>query len=261
MNKIATILVPFDFSEPSKKALEYAVEFVDQDDNMKIMLAHISGDGNSNLLPENFRKIEEQYNPMLKNKLEWITQSGNLTQSLLEIQKTRRIDLVIMGTLGTNKKEITRLSNASKLVLAADCPVLVIPHGSNKFRIRKIALVLGQEEIEDSEVLSTLLNISRRFNAKVHVVTIQNRPESYGYSETDEKNENAIAYYLENFYSEHSFIDNPDVVEGILNYANEKEIDMIAILPRNHAVRSVPSEGKLTQMLTLRSKVPVLAID
>jgi hypothetical protein len=41
----------------------------------------------------------------------------------------------------------------------------------------------------------------------------------------------------------------------------EKEIDMIAILPRNHSKKGQPSEGKLTEVLTLKSSTPVLAID
>jgi hypothetical protein len=51
------------------------------------------------------------------------------------------------------------------------------------------------------------------------------------------------------------------VVEGIFSYVSKKDIDMITILPRNHAKKSEPSEGQLTQVLTQRSQVPVLAID
>ena len=95
----------------------------------------------------------------------------------------------------------------------------------------------------------------------MHVITIENRPEMFGYSETDEKNETTIQYYLENFYSEHVFIENPDVVDGILNYATLHNIDVITILPRNHTKHSQPSEGQLTELLVLHSPIPILAID
>tara|TARA_R110002049_G_scaffold6484_2_gene40721 strand:- start:29421 stop:30206 length:786 start_codon:yes stop_codon:yes gene_type:complete len=261
MYKISTILVPFDFSEGAKNALEYAVEFVGRDDNIKIVLAHISGLENFNLLPENFKKIEKKYNRVLKNKLEWICQSGTLTRSLLDIQKTKEIDLVIMGTIGTNKESDTKQTNTSKLVLAADCPVLVVPRGSRDFKLKRIALILGKQEIDDTKDLGTLLEFARRFNAKVYVVTIKNEPGNYGYSEEEIKNENTMEYYLENFYVERVFIKNEDVVNGILTYASNQDLDLIAILPRNHTKHSKPSKGQLTQLLTLHSKVPVLAID
>ena len=60
---------------------------------------------------------------------------------------------------------------------------------------------------------------------------------------------------------EHSFSKNQDVEEGILEYINEKKIDMLAILPRNHAKKSTPSEGRLTKLLTLHSEIPVLTLD
>ncbi len=261
MDKISTILVPFDFSQSAQKALQYAVAFVGRDDDIQIVLAHISGHSNFTLSPENFPKLEEKYRRLLKNKLKWTIQDGTLTQALLEVQKTREIDLIIMGTFGTNKKGKAAQTNTSKLVLEADCPVLIIPRGHQGFQLKRIALVLGNEEIDDTEDLGTLLEVARRFNAKVHVVTIQNQSRNYGYSKAEERNENAIEYYLENFYAERVFIKNKDVVDGILTYASKCNLDLIAILPRNHTHHSEPSEGQLTQLLSLYSKVPVLAID
>lgn len=261
MYKISTILLPFDFSNTSLKALDYAVSFVGRNDNIKIVLAFISERPNLNPPTDTIKEIDEKYNGVLKNKLKWVTKVGPLTQSLLEIQKTMEVDLVIMGTLGANKRDDTEHSNTSELVLAAECPVLVVPHDYKDFQLKRMALVLGKEEIDQSEVLGTLLAFARRFNAKVYVVTIENLPSTYGYSEEEEKNENTMEYYLENFYEEHVFIKNKDVVDGILTYTSKKEIDLIAILPRNHTKHSKPSKGQLTQLLIQHSKLPVLAID
>ena len=257
MDKISTILVPFDFSETAQKALGYVAEFTGRNDDIQIVLAHISKDGNFKTPQERIEELEEKYHAVLKNKLEWVTREGTLTEALLDIRKTKEIDLVIMGTHGTHREE----TNTSKLVMAAECPVLVIPVDYKDFQLKRIALVLGKEEIDEPGDLGILLEVARRFNAKVHVVTIANEPGSYGYSKEDEKNENTIAYYLENFYADRVFIKNTDIVDGILSYASKKNMDLIAILPRNHTRHSDPSEGQLTQLLTLESKIPVLAID
>lgn len=258
MKKISTILVPFDFSNISEEALKYAVKYVGNDENLKIILAHISNEHNSDELKAAFKTIEKKYRDELKNEIEWVTMQGELTEALIQIQKNEKIDLIMMGTSGDPSLE---QSNTSDLVLKADCPVMVIPSNLGDFRLENIALVLGKEEIDDTQVLSTLLSVAQKFNAKVHVITIENKPETFGYSESDEKNENTIQYYLENFYSEHVFIENPDVVEGILEYASQREIDVITILPRNHTKNSQPSKGQLTELLTLQSPIPILAID
>ncbi len=261
MKKIRTILIPFNFSRTSKRALKYAVNYVNNDDDLKIILACVSENQNMDMLKDKFKSTEEKHQASLKHKIEWISLHGPLTESLINIQKTKDIDLIIMGTFGTLGDWDDEPTNTSKLVLEANCPVLVVPYSLEKFKIKNIALVLGSEEIEDTKVLGRLLEVARKFDAKVHVVTIKNKPKSYGYSEVDKKNEHAIQYYLENFYSEHVFIENPDVVKGILTYTAKKDIDIISILPRNHTMQTEPSEGQLTQMLTLHSEVPVLAIN
>lgn len=258
MKKQSSILIPFDFSNASIKALDYAVKYVDRDDNYKLILVYVTDEQDFDKLKKDFEETEAKYLDILSHKIEWITVNGLLSAEILKIQSTRQIDLIIMGTSGGTELGPT---NTSNFVLEADCPVLVIPSEFEEFRIKNIALVLGKESIDDTQVLRTLLDVSRRFNAKVHVITIENRPEMFGYSEIDEKNETTIQYYLENFYSEHVFIENPDVVDGILDYATQHDIDVITILPRNHTKNSQPSEGQLTELLVLHSPIPILAID
>ena len=259
MDKISKILIPFNFSRTSKKALDYAVDFIGQNKKMTIVLCHITEEPNPEGIEAAFEAIVDKFK--IKDRIKWLIASGSLTASLIKIQKEQNIDLIIMGTFGMITDDNVAMTNTTKVVLDVECPVLVVPYTTEDFKLKNIVFVLGKEEIEDKRALGTLLDISRKFNAKVHVVTIENRPESYGYSEVDKKNENTLAYYLENFYSEHTFIENPDILEGILGYAAEKAIDLITILPRNHSKKSKASAGQLTQLLTLHSKIPILAID
>lgn len=261
MSKISTILIPFNFSNTSEKALEYAVEFVGKDPNLQIILAYVLEGNNAGKDEEVLKAVETKYGASLKRPMEWVSATGSLTESLLRITEKQHIDLIIMGTFGAFDDEDSKPTNTSNLVREVNRPVLVVPYSVEEFKMKNIALVLGKEEIEDTKALDTLLRVARRFNAQVHVLTIQNKPGVYGYSEIDEKNENAIQYYLENFYADRMFIENPDVVEGILNYAVDKNIDAITILPRNHSKNSTPSKGLLTHELTLHSKVPILAIN
>lgn len=262
MNKIKTILVPYDFSPISKQALDYTFDFIGIDKDIKILLAHITQEDNTTSIEAAFENVKENCKSTFRGAMEWVIRKGSLTDTLLEIQKEETIDLIVMGTSGEDDNPGSVVNNTVDLALEIDdCPVLAIPNHEMEFSIKKIALVLGKEKIEDRSVLETLLRISRRFNAKVVVLTIQNEEGIYGYSETDESNENLLEYYLEDFYSHHAFIENPDIIEGVGNYVAQNDIDMIAVLPRNHAEGDARSEGLLTKELTMNSKVPVLAID
>ncbi len=261
MNKIKTILIPYDFSTISKKALDYTFDFIGIDKDIKILLAYITPKEDISAIEAAFKDVKENCKSTFRGTLEWIIREGTLTEALLEIQKEETVDLIVMGTSGEEDNPGSVVNNTADLALEIDnCPILAIPNQEIEFSVKKIALVLGKERIHDKSMLETLLRITRRFNAKVVVLTIQNEDGIYGYSENDESNENLLEYYLEEFYSHHSFIENSDIVQGVADFVAQKDIDMIAVLPRNHAPGDKRSEGLLTKELTMNSKVPVLAI-
>ncbi|MEM1338608.1 MAG: universal stress protein [Bacteroidota bacterium] len=263
MSLIKKILVPFDFTEPAIAALDYALNFVGLQRPIQVNAVYAStspvSENDRNTAMENFARIVASLNRRTHLHPELIVAEGNLVDTVLTTRKNQKANLVIMGTLGDNSIE-ENVTNTSKLVLHADCPIITVPFGSEIKDPMEIALVLGKEEIENPKVLSLLLDVARTFNAKVHVLTIY-KESIYGENAVVETNEESLEYYLEHFYSEHNFEKNQDIEKGILGYIEEKNIDLLAILPRNHAQKTSPSEGRLTKLLTLHSSVPVLTLD
>ncbi|MEM8508873.1 MAG: universal stress protein [Bacteroidota bacterium] len=263
MSLIKKILVPFDFTEPAIAALDYALNFVGLQRPIQVNAVYAStspvSENDRNTAMENFARIVASLNRRTHLHPELIVAEGNLVDTVLTTRKNQKANLVIMGTLGDNSIE-ENVTNTSKLVLHADCPIITVPFGSEIKDPMEIALVLGKEEIENPKVLSLLLDVARTFNAKVHVLTIY-KESIYGENAVVETNEESLEYYLEHFYSEHNFEKNQDIEKGILGYIDEKNIDLLAILPRNHAQKTSPSEGRLTKLLTLHSSVPVLTLD
>lgn len=263
MSSLNKILIPFDFSEASVNALEYVVNFVGPDRSIGIMGLYVGAmtitEADSDKLGSDFVKLLDSFNVRLKVAPEFITKTGSVVKTILATQEESGADLIMMGTMG-DKITDEAITNTSKLVLDANCPVISVPYGTSINEPKSIALVLGGEKIDDKSVLETLLEIARSFNAKVHVLTIY-KDSVYDEEAVKESNENLLEYYLEHFYEEHSFNKNQDVEQGILDYINEKNIDLLTILPRNHTEKSTPSEGRLTKLLTLHSEIPVLTLD
>ena len=163
-----------------------------------------------------------------------------------------------MGTKGGEEKGETRITNTADLVLKADCPVLVIPENTRTFAIKNIALALGRNGIDDSFALGVLHDIARKFDAAIHILTISDEDSDAIIEDT---NQRTLEYYFETLDYQYVFPKNVDIELGISDYVKEKSIDMLAILPRNHAKKSKPSEGSLTRLLTLHTQVPLLTID
>ncbi|NKI31281.1 universal stress protein [Croceivirga thetidis] len=263
MSTIKKILVPFDFTEPSIAALDYTLNFVGWERPIEVTALYVSqslvSDTERKTATKRFAKTVASLNRKTHFHPELLISEGDLSETILEIRKLQQANLVIMGTFGDSSLDAHE-TNTLKLVLEADCTMISVPFGTEASTPKEIALVLGKEEIENPHVLGLLLDIARSFDAKVHVLTIY-KDSIYGEKVMVETNEETLEYYLEHFYAEHSFEKNQDVEKGILDYIEEKSIDLLAILPRNHAKTTKPSEGRLTKLLTLHSNVPVLTLD
>ncbi len=256
MNFVKKILVPFDFSEASISALNYAIKFAQTDEIIELELLYVYS-GSGNIGNADFKKVIGKYGHRLTNKISGYICDGELVNSVLKHQKEQKFDLIIMGTKGISKK--VESTNTTQLVFEADCPVLVVPQGYKKFDLKKIALSIDTNEIDDSKVLKILLDTARRFNANVNVITVSNNATVY--PKLNKQNENLIEYYLEKFYSDYSIIRSKSIEAGILDYIKSHNIDMLAILPRNHAKKVTPSKGKLVKRLTEDIDIPLLTLD
>lgn len=263
MSSLKKVLIPFDFSEASVNALEYVVSFIGTQRSIGILGLYVGtmplSEADNEKLRKEFLQLLDSFNTKLKVAPEFTTDTGEVISTILSVQEKSKADLIMMGTMG-DKITDEAITNTSKLVLKADCPVLAIPYGTAIKEPKNIALVMGGEKIEDKAVLGTLLDLARSFDARVHVLTIY-KESVYDEEAIKESNENLLEYYLEHFYADHTFIKSEDVEQGILDYIKNKNIDMLTILPRNHTEKSTPSEGRLTKLLTLHSEIPVLALD
>lgn len=254
MSAIKKILVPIDFSKSSDMARQYVTKFCEDDPTKEVTYVHVINEpsGNDPALEQRLAPYKENGNVLIKE--------GQLNTTLLSLQKEGGFDLIVMGTKGSKEEETTAATNASQLVLEADCPVLVVPEDHAHFTIKNIALALGKGEIDDTSALGVLHDIARSNDAKVHILTIESS-DNESVPVGEDQNESILEYYLETLDYRHSFPKNSDIEEGINSYVQQKNIDLLAILPRNHAKKSKPSEGRLTKLLTLHAEVPILTID
>ena len=263
MSAIKKIVIPFDFSEASVAALDYGLSFVDFNKPIEILAVYVCPSSFSEhdieQTNQNFKSIVGELNKKTKFEPHFEMVQGALPDALLQFRASNEVDLIIMGTMG-DKSLDEHVTNTSNLVLHAECPVISVPYGSEAQQLNEIALVLGKEEIEDPKILNFLLDVARMFNAKVHVLTIY-AESIFDENVVVESNEESLAYYLEHFYVEHNFEKNQDVEQGIFDYIEGKDIDLLAIIPRNHVKKTSPSEGRLTKLLTLHSSVPILTLD
>lgn len=137
------IVVAYDHSELSRKALKMAIDFAKQDDKIEldvVMVLHLEM---SEEYPFTYplavkaeshreevqalRKELEQKLMQLPNKTKTLVLEGNPAQIIVEFAKENETDLIVLGSRGlSGLKEIFLGSVSHYVVQKAECPVLVV---------------------------------------------------------------------------------------------------------------------------------------
>lgn len=259
MNTIKKILLPIDFSDSSITAIKYIIGLAKNDTSIICDLLYIGESSmNEDVCKIQLKKLHElksEYFNKAHVGCEVLVKTGELNQVILDAKEDREADLIIMGTSGSSNGE--HESNTTELLNKADCPVLVIPQNTAEFQLKNIALAVDDKEFDDASNLSVIHDFARWFDAKVHLLTVENENSPAKVN----SNAETLEYYLDTLDYRHSFEKNTDIEEGLSDYINQKEIDILAIMPRIHAKKSEPSEGRLTKALALNCTKPLLVID
>src|SRR5580765_6603187 len=148
--KLTKILVPIDFSDCSKKALQYAVPFAKQFGATITLLhvVHVNYVGGPEFgaldfpLPEaDFRKsAEKELAELAAEEVGEPVVAGTLVRTGLEVMeivkaaKEMESDLIVISTHGrTGLKHVFMGSVAENVVRLAPCPVLVVREHEHEF--------------------------------------------------------------------------------------------------------------------------------
>ena len=145
------ILVPIDFSDYSKKALQYAVPFARQF-NARIYLLYVVEPtiypadfsfgqiGMPNVENELRMKGEQELQELIKNEIKGAVPSEALVKvglpfvEVVSFAKDEKIELIIVATHGHSGVEHVLFgSTAEKIVRKAPCPVLVVRSDERDF--------------------------------------------------------------------------------------------------------------------------------
>jgi len=177
-----TILLPTDFSENSKNAIRYALDFFHGKKctfyffNVQKISEYVTAEVFSsspknfiydavisdnkemlNSLMHSFKEVYKSEDYTFHSKVDFDTITDAITQTV----SLYNIDLIIMGTNGaTSTKEVLFGSNTLNVVRQVEtCTVLTIPENYTYKKVESILFSLHEEDILKKEKLKPLFNL------------------------------------------------------------------------------------------------------
>lgn len=273
--EIKKILVPINYDEISKNALDFAIT-ISQRHNAMIQLIHvvdsfqyisISRHGllinfsKKALLASETRRLQRFANEVMGNSIGLYSvecRTGNVSRAIVEAAHEFGSDLIIMGINGTSG---VSGSEAYEVVEAASCPVLTVPKHQPLTEFKEVLFPV-RPVTGALEKYGFVKKIIHQDKAHLTVLGLINEEESWQthlFSESITDLE--ICFLRDKTNADMVFVNTDSAAETVLNKSQHLAIDLIVITANlDNADQRFFMESYAEQIVN-KAKVPVLTIN
>ena len=271
-----TIIVPTDFSPIATNAMNFAADMA-VNINASLMLLHVYQVPVSMtdvpvvlVSADELRKDSEIKLKELKTSLEHITSGkikvyteavmGDVTDELEELCKRIQPFAVIMGTKGASGVERMLFGSTTLTAIRhLKWPVIVVPPGKEYGRgIKKIGFACDFNKVVETTPVQFIKNMVKEFGAELHVLNVDYESRHFK-PETPEESL-MLHTLLEDLDPNYHFINNKDVEDGINQFAEANNIDLLITIPKKHGILDAIFKHSSTKELVTQSHVPVMCV-
>jgi nucleotide-binding universal stress UspA family protein len=271
-----TIIVPTDFSPIAINAMNFAADMA-VNINASLLLLHVYQVpvsmtdvpvimvSSEELRTSTETKLNELKNAVKERssgKLKVYTdvRMGDVTDELEGLCKTVQPFAVIMGTKGTTGFERVLFGSTTlKTIRHLTWPVIVVPPGKEYGTgIKKIGFACDFDKVVENTPIKFIRNMVKEFGAEIHVLNVDYESRHFK-PETPEESL-MLHTLLEGLDPDYHFINHPDIEDGINEFVDQNEIDLLITIPKKHKVLDNLFKQSSTSQLVKQSHVPVMCV-
>ncbi|AMM50015.1 universal stress protein UspA [Rufibacter sp. DG15C] len=273
------ILCPVDFSKPSTKAAEYAVQIA-QRTQSSLTLLHVlhlpmldtteTAMVASQMLDEQRRHAADKLHSLALHlqtmpnagamQIDFRVQEAFLADAIERLTKEENYDFVVMGTTGGGNtlEEILIGSNTESVMSQVKCPVLAIPANASFPDIHRIVYASDYQP-EDGKALRQVISVASLFQAEVEVVHVSEEANEAS-SQKGRAFMEGLKTELDNYPVHFTEIVHKHEDEGLKNYLSTTNSNMLAILKKRRSFFKNIFSTSLAEKMTYQTKLPLLVL-
>lgn len=271
-----TIIVPTDFSPVSTNAMNYAADMA-LAIGASVTLLHVYQIPVSMtevpvvmVSAEELRKSSETKLDEVKKGLEHITSGklkvytearlGNVTDELEDLCNHLQPFAVVMGTKGASGLErILFGSNTLTAIRHLTWPIIIVPPGKEYGKgIKKVGFACDFQKVVETTPTSYIKKVVKEFDAELHVLNVDYENRHFK-PETPEQSL-LLHTLLEDMDPQYHFINHADIEDGIKEFAETNNLDLIITIPKKHKLLDGIFKPSSTKQLVVQSHVPVMCV-
>ena len=271
-----TIIVPTDFSPVATNAMNFAVDMA-LNINASLLLLHVyqipisisdvpvvlvSADELKKSSEENLENLKESLNHITSGKLKIYTEAkiGDVVDELEDLCKHVQPFAVIMGTKGaTGIERVLFGSTTLTAIKHLTWPVIVVPPGKEYGKgIKKIGFACDFRQVVETTPVQFIKQMVKEFGAELHVLNVDYENKQF----KPETPEQSILLHtlLEDLDPNYHFISNINIEEGINEFAETNNLDLLITIPKKHKLLEGLFRPSSSKQLITHSHVPVMCV-
>lgn len=257
-----TVAVPVDFSETSNNAAQYAARLLAGHNEIKMILYHLyEKDEDLIYSEEKLESLRLELTGVSDADISVLAEKGS--DFIVEFEKFarhRKADLVVMGITGRSAlAQVFIGSNTLKMAEQKVCPVLIIPAEAAYRDVKNVMLTTDFKNVVSATPSAPIKSVLKTFHPKLHIMSVDSEMYISLTEEMDAEKEKMKEMFAE-LNPEFYFLRLFNIEEAIKLFAEDKNIDMIITIQKEHSLLQKIFTGGHTKSLVYESSIPVLVV-
>lgn len=239
-NLAYSFLVPFDFTEKSLHALQYASDIVKKHDGM-VHLLHVvdertptSDESLTATRGDLIRYAREQQEKLRVNIIPH-TITGNIFVSIGEMAKKLGVQLIVMGIHGIKGIQFIIGSFAARVILGSPVPVL-LTNGCQQFSDLKHIVLPFEKNLPMDQLVKKSIELGLQFKSTIHLYSRNEDATFWQRVNQGRKIRKTIQTIRKAGLNCQNVVlnaNNDNIAESIVEYADNIHADLIMITTQN----------------------------
>lgn len=270
------IIAPTNFSPASKNAVNYAADLAASLDR-DLTVVHVCP------LPLAYNEIPPTIN--MGQMVEDAEKEMKLLQDDLLLRVGDKIKINTKVLLGSVVPELKRICNEAQpfaIVMGTEQkgaferlltggyaidtvrqfsqPVFVIPPQATFKGFKRIGLACDYKDSEESIHLDDIKAIVKASRAELHVLYVGEDNSWEDFDNEMVEDVGWLSMHLEELKPAYDFVTAGKIEDGLNQYAEEKELDLLIMVPKKHGILSRMFLQSVSKQVVLHTHVPVMSI-
>lgn len=268
------IIVPTDFSEHARNAMNYAADMA-KAVHANLALLHVlqlpaseipvTGEILDKWVSDAEKELGKLKDDIMertsgKVKVTEEIRTGFLIAEIQDFCDALKPYAVVMGTQGAGAVE--RFVFGSSTIGAmkhVDWPLIIVPPDARFKQIRKIGLACDMKRVAATTPVDEIKSLVKEFGASLVVIHV-NTGDDYKYGPAIVDQSAQLQHLLDELHPSYRFIDGGDIEKSLDEVAKQGDVDLLIVVPKRHNVINSIFRKSQSKQIAMHTNVPIMSL-